>query len=93
MLDHGCGAAVLVAVAGLRALDAVRVDDVRPLLADASAAVVRQATTALLPSADQVPLSLLRELMAENRPHHQRIAATRLLRSAGGRAASREDPP
>ncbi|MBK3631887.1 hypothetical protein JHN52_02705 [Streptomyces sp. MBT97] len=73
-------------MAGLRALDAVRVDDVRPLLADASAAVVRQVTAALLPSADQVPLSLLRGLMAEDRPHHQRIAATRLLRSAGGKS-------
>ncbi|MEU5334131.1 hypothetical protein AB0G51_12430 [Streptomyces asoensis] len=93
LLAHPAPRVRACAVAGLRALDAVRVDDVRPLLADASAAVVRQVTTALLPSADQVPLGLLRELMAENRPHHQRIAATRLLRSAGGKSGIVKEPP
>ncbi|MEU5278030.1 hypothetical protein AB0G87_16615 [Streptomyces asoensis] len=84
LLAHPAPRVRACAVAGLRALDAVRVDDVRPLLADPSAAVVRQVTAALLPSADQVPPSLLRELLAGDRPRHQRIAATRLLRSAAG---------
>ncbi|MFF1476677.1 hypothetical protein ACFVYD_03685 [Streptomyces sp. NPDC058301] len=67
------------AVAGLRALEAVRVDDIRPLLDDSSAAVVRQATAALLPWADHLPPQHLRVLLAENRPRHQRVAAARLL--------------
>ncbi|MER6034022.1 HEAT repeat domain-containing protein [Streptomyces sp. NPDC001835] len=74
------------AVAGLRALDAVRLDDVRPLLDDPSAAVVRQATLALLPWADSVPRERLRALLTEDRPRHQRVAATRLLRAAGAHA-------
>ncbi|MFJ5779268.1 HEAT repeat domain-containing protein [Streptomyces sp. NPDC093094] len=83
LLTHPAPGVRAFAVAGLRALDAVRVDDVRPLLHDPSAAVVRQATTALLPSADQVPKELLRGLLAEDRPRHQRIAAIRLLRALG----------
>ncbi|MFE4874761.1 hypothetical protein [Streptomyces sp. NPDC056682] len=70
-------------VAGLRALEAVHVDDVRPLLDDPSAAVVRQATTALLPWADRIPQELLRQLLVEDRPRHQRVAAVRLLRAVG----------
>ncbi|MCX5205701.1 HEAT repeat domain-containing protein [Streptomyces sp. NBC_00237] len=69
------------AVAGLRELEAVRVDDVRPLLNDPSAAVVRQATAALLPWADRLPQELLRELLTEDRQRHQRVAAVRLLRA------------
>ncbi|MFI1170175.1 HEAT repeat domain-containing protein [Streptomyces melanogenes] len=73
------------AVAGLRALEAVRADDVRPLLDDPSAAVVRQATAALMPWADHLPPQQLRELLAENRPRHQQVAAARLLWAGGVR--------
>ncbi|WP_406368341.1 hypothetical protein OG788_46470 [Streptomyces sp. NBC_00647] len=61
----------------------MRVDDVRPLLDDPSAAVLQQATAALLPWADRVPQKLLRELLTEDRPRHQRVAAIRLLRAVG----------
>ncbi|MEU9318203.1 hypothetical protein [Streptomyces sp. NPDC048295] len=70
-------------MAGLRALEAVRVDGVRPLLDDPSAAAVRQATAAPLPWADRVPHELLRVLLTEDRPRHQPIAAIRLLRVVG----------
>ncbi|MER5966926.1 hypothetical protein [Streptomyces sp. NPDC002057] len=83
LLTHPVPGVRACAVAGLRALDAVRVDDVRPLLDDQSAAVVRQATVALLPWADRVPQEPLRGLLAEGRPRHQRVAAFRLLRAAG----------
>ncbi|WP_426773631.1 hypothetical protein, partial [Pseudomonas aeruginosa] len=59
------------------------VDDIRPLLDDLSAAVVRQATVALLPWADRIPQELLRGLLAKDRPRHQRVAAVRLLRAVG----------
>ncbi|MFE6962161.1 hypothetical protein [Streptomyces sp. NPDC057696] len=83
LLAHPVPGVRACAVAGLRALEAVRVGDVRPLLDDPSAAVVRQATIALLPWADRVPQELLRGLLAEDRPRHQRVAAVRLLRAAG----------
>ncbi|MFE7463360.1 hypothetical protein ACFU6R_04555 [Streptomyces sp. NPDC057499] len=85
LLTHPVPGVRAGAVAGLRALDAVRVDDVRPLLDDPSAAVVRQATAALLPWADRVPRELLHGLLAEGRPRHQRVAAVRLLRAARAR--------
>ncbi|MER6377566.1 hypothetical protein ABT255_57190 [Streptomyces mirabilis] len=83
LLAHPVPGVRACALAGLRALEAVRVDDIRPLLDDPSAAVVRQATAALLPWADCVPQELLRGLLAEDRPRHQRIAAVRLLRAVG----------
>ncbi|MGW7426113.1 HEAT repeat domain-containing protein [Streptomyces sp. NPDC054813] len=83
LLAHPVPGVRACALAGLRALDAVRVDDIRPLLDDPSAAVVRQATAALLPWADRVPQELLRGLLAEDRPRHERIAAVRLLRAVG----------
>ncbi|MFE4695929.1 HEAT repeat domain-containing protein [Streptomyces sp. NPDC056738] len=83
LLTHPAPGVRASAVAGLRALDAVRIDDVRPLLDDPSAVVVRQATAALLPWADRLPLELLRARLTEDRPRHQRIAAIRLLRAAG----------
>ncbi|MFF4185416.1 hypothetical protein ACFYZ9_19680 [Streptomyces sp. NPDC001691] len=45
--------------------------------------MVRQATAALLSWADRIPHELLRQLLAEDRPRHQRIAAIRLLRAVG----------
>ncbi|MER7682302.1 hypothetical protein [Streptomyces sp. NPDC096934] len=83
LLAHPVPCVRAYALAGLRALDAVRVEDVRPLLDDPSAAVVRQATAALLPRADHLPQELLRGLLTEQRPRHQRIAAVRLLRAVG----------
>ncbi|WP_329416499.1 hypothetical protein OG802_33120 [Streptomyces sp. NBC_00704] len=87
LLAHPVPGVRACAVAGLRALEEVRVDDVQPLLDDASAAVVRSATAALLPSADRLPRELLRGLLADGRPRHQRVAAIRLLRAAGVRVA------
>lgn len=83
LLTHPTAGVRAFAVAGLRALDAVRVDDVRTLLDDPSAAVVRQVTAALLPNADRLPHELLRRLLAKDRPRHQRVAAVRLLRASG----------
>lgn len=82
LLAHPVPQVRACAVAGLRALAAVRIDDLQPLLDDASAAVVQQATAALLPWADRVPQGLLHTLLAEDRPRHQRVAAIRLLRAA-----------
>ncbi|MFC0842623.1 HEAT repeat domain-containing protein [Streptomyces noboritoensis] len=83
LLAHPVPGVRACAVAGLRALEAVRADDVRPLLEDSSAAVVRQATAALLPWADHLPPQHLRELLAEHRPRHQQVAAARLLWAGG----------
>jgi hypothetical protein len=83
LLAHPLPAVRACAVAGLRAMEAVHIDDVQPLLDDPSAAVVRQATAALLPWADRIPQELLRGLLAEDRPRHQRVAAVRLLRAIG----------
>ncbi|MDQ0791515.1 hypothetical protein [Streptomyces sp. B1I3] len=83
LLAHSVPGVRACSVAGLRALDAVRIDDVRPLLNDPSAAVVRQATAALLPTADRLPQELLCGLLAEDRPRHQQVAAVRLLRGGG----------
>ncbi|MEV6534193.1 hypothetical protein AB0M86_32150 [Streptomyces sp. NPDC051639] len=83
LLAHPAPGVRAYALAGLRALDAVRVQDIRPLLDDPSAAVVRQATAALLPWADHLPQELLHGLLTEDRPRHQRIAAVRLLRAVG----------
>ncbi|RYJ21806.1 hypothetical protein CU044_6190 [Streptomyces sp. L-9-10] len=83
LLTHPVAGVRARAVAGLRALESAHVDDVRPLLDDSSAAVVRQATAALLPWADRVPHDLLRGLLAKDRPRHQRVAAVRLLRAIG----------
>ncbi|MGW3556650.1 hypothetical protein ACWDNT_04610 [Streptomyces sp. NPDC000963] len=72
------------AVAGLRRLDAVRVDPLVPLLDDGSARVVREAVTALLPWADRLPADeLLRRATTAPAPHVRR-GALRLLAEAGG---------
>ncbi|MFD9789431.1 hypothetical protein ACFWXK_00605 [Streptomyces sp. NPDC059070] len=92
LLAHPAPAVRACAVAGLRALDVVRVDDVRPLLEDPSPAVVRQATAALLPWAARLPHELLHALMAEDRPRHQHVAAIRLTRAAGAHAPHPAEP-
>ncbi|MFD9818628.1 hypothetical protein [Streptomyces violascens] len=83
LLAHPAPGVRACAVAGVRALEAVSVADVQPLLNDPSVAVVRQATKALLPRAGHVPREQLRALLTEDRPRHQRVAAIRLLRAAG----------
>ncbi|MEU4871601.1 HEAT repeat domain-containing protein [Streptomyces sp. NPDC021608] len=83
LLGHPVPRVRAAAVAGLQRLGAVRVDDVRPLLDDPSAAVVGRATTALLPWADRLPREVLHALLTEDRPRHHRVAANRLLRAAG----------
>lgn len=93
LLGHPAPGVRVSAVAGLRALDTVPFDDVRPLLYDPSAAVVRQATAALLPSADRLPREVLRDLRADGRPRHQRVAAIRLLRASGELAPGRDTAP
>ncbi|WP_053649168.1 MULTISPECIES: hypothetical protein [unclassified Streptomyces] len=72
------------AVAGLRRLDAVRVEPLVPLLDDGSARVVREAVTALLPWADRLPADgLLRRATTAPAPH-VRGGALRLLAETGG---------
>ncbi|MGW2562162.1 hypothetical protein ACWCXB_23475 [Streptomyces sp. NPDC001514] len=88
------------AVAGLRTLDKVDTERLRPLLDDPAPAVARETVSALLPSADRLPEDWLARRLAADRPAHTRRAAFRLLRAQGGiaqlRAAVRllddEDP-
>ncbi|WP_329226837.1 hypothetical protein OG488_06745 [Streptomyces sp. NBC_01460] len=67
------------AVAGLRALDAVRSDRVEPLLDDPVPAVVRAACRALLPYAAGLDRERLRARLAPDRLRAARTAARRLL--------------
>ena len=71
------------AVAGLRALDAVRREGLTPLLDDPSSAVVRAATRALLPHAGEFPVEWLRERDTPESRRAVRVGAQRLLRAAG----------
>ncbi|MFJ3502343.1 hypothetical protein [Streptomyces sp. NPDC090135] len=89
LTGHGRPRVRASAVAGLRRLDAVRVDPLVPLLDDGSARVVRETVTALLPWADRLPAdALLRRATAGPAPH-VRKGALRLLAETGG-AAFRE---
>ncbi|GHG53893.1 HEAT repeat domain-containing protein [Streptomyces griseocarneus] len=67
------------AVAALHALGAAEPEFLRPLIDDPSAAVAREATTALVPSAERLPEAWLWERLAADRPRHVRSAACRLL--------------
>ncbi|MFJ3793225.1 HEAT repeat domain-containing protein [Kitasatospora sp. NPDC090091] len=85
LLDHPAPQVrvhVLRALRGLGALPAARATD---LLRDDSAAVVREAATALLPSARHLPADLLWDLLAD--PHRP------ALRHAGYRLLARRDRP
>ncbi|MFJ3817278.1 hypothetical protein [Streptomyces sp. NPDC090056] len=89
LTGHGRPRVRASAVAGLRRLDAVRVEPLVPLLDDGSARVVRETVTALLPWADRLPAdALLRRATAGPAPH-VRKGALRLLAETGG-AAFRE---
>ncbi|MEU2868829.1 hypothetical protein ABZ769_06430 [Streptomyces olivoreticuli] len=79
LLVHPTGAVRARAVAGLRALGTVEPEQLRPLLADPSAAVVREVSLALVPTAARLSELLLWERLAPDRPPHIRAAAYRLL--------------
>ncbi|MFI9724143.1 HEAT repeat domain-containing protein [Streptomyces sp. NPDC052396] len=98
LLAHPAAGVRAQAVAGLRALDLADAERLRPLLDDPVPAVVRETTTALLPSAGQLPADWLLERIEAQRPRHIRLAAFRLLDAYGGIVALRaavglmEDP-
>ncbi|MFI6556885.1 hypothetical protein ACWGBY_19975 [Streptomyces griseus] len=81
LVEHPLPAVRLHAIGGLRALDVVVRERLTPLLDDPSPAVVRAATRALLPEAAGIPVRLLRERSAPDRPRAVRVAADRLLRA------------
>ena len=98
LLAHPVAGVRARAVAGLRALDCADAKQLRPLLDDAAAGVVREAAVALLPSVKQLPVDWLLERTGSERPRHIRIGAFRLLDARGGIVALRvavgllEDP-
>ncbi|MFF2045891.1 hypothetical protein ACFVVX_36275 [Kitasatospora sp. NPDC058170] len=85
LLDNPAAPVRAQALRALRSLDAVPVPRATALLRDASGTVVKEAATALIPSAAQVPADLLGELLTD--PH--RPAARR----AGYRLLARHDRP
>ncbi|MGR6975235.1 hypothetical protein ACU639_37645 [Streptomyces cynarae] len=98
LLAHPAAGVRARAVAGLRALDCVDVKQLRSLLDDPAAGVVRETALALLPSAKELPADWLLERTGSERPQHVRVAAFRLLDAYGGIVALRaavallEDP-
>ncbi|MFD5539977.1 HEAT repeat domain-containing protein [Streptomyces sp. NPDC127079] len=89
LLAHPVGGVRARAVAGLRALDCVVVDQLRPLLDDPAAGVVRETAVALLPWAGELPADWLLERTGAERPRHVRVGAFRLLDARGGAEALR----
>jgi hypothetical protein len=83
LASHPSAAVRARAVAGLRVLDVGVVRRLLPLLDDPAPGVVREATLALLPSADLVPDEWLMERLADG-PRAMRVAAFRLLDARGG---------
>ncbi len=79
LLTHPTGAVRARAVAALRIIGTVETERLRPLLADPSAAVTREASVALVPDAARLSELLLWEHLAPERPRHIRTAAYRLL--------------
>lgn len=86
LIGHATPAVRARAVAGLRALDVAVTERLRVLLDDPAPAVAREAATALLPSARQVPVEWLLLRIRQDRPRHTRVAAFRLLCAQGGSA-------
>ncbi|MFC8295884.1 hypothetical protein ACFUJ0_28895 [Streptomyces sp. NPDC057242] len=86
LTGHGRPRVRASAVAGLRRLDAVRVEPLVPLLDDGSARVVRETVTALLPWADRLPADALLRRAADGHAPHVRKGALRLLAETGGAA-------
>ncbi|MGW2180294.1 hypothetical protein ACWCXX_19730 [Streptomyces sp. NPDC001732] len=98
LLAHPVAGARARAVAGLRALDCVDAEQLRPLLDDPAAAVARETAVALLPWAKELPADWLLERTGSQQPRHVRVSAFRLLDAHGGLMALRaavgllEDP-
>ncbi|MGC5003003.1 hypothetical protein [Streptomyces sp. DT203] len=92
LVTHSVPAVRVHAVTGLRALDAVRHEQLLPLLDDPSPAVVRAVTQALLPDADRIPHEWLLVRTGADRSRALRVAAERLLR-AHVRATVRQRRP
>ncbi|MEU6807546.1 hypothetical protein ABZ920_00640 [Streptomyces sp. NPDC046831] len=98
LLAHPAAGVRAQAVAGLRALDCVDTERLRPLFDDPAAGVVRETAVTLLPSAQGLPADWLLERTGSERPRHVRVAALRLLDARGCIAALRaavgllEDP-
>ncbi|GGR02438.1 hypothetical protein [Streptomyces griseomycini] len=84
LLAHPAPTVRARAVAGLRALDVTDVARLLPLLEDPAPGVVREASTALLPSAGTLPDDWLTGFLTADRPRHARVAAFRLLDARGG---------
>ncbi|MFF5026051.1 hypothetical protein ACFY2J_17795 [Streptomyces collinus] len=84
LLAHRAEGVRARAVAGLRVLDCVVVEQLRPLLDDPAAAVVRETAVALLPSARELPADWLLQRTGSERPRHVRVGAFRLLDARGG---------
>ncbi|MFJ3230175.1 hypothetical protein [Streptomyces sp. NPDC086787] len=98
LVDHPAPGVRGRAVGGLRLLDVTDVPRMRALLDDPAPGVVREATLALLPSAELLDEEWLTERLAAERPRWVRVSAYRLLVAHGGavqlRAATRlaDDP-
>lgn len=84
LLAHPVPAVRARAVAGLRVLDVAVTERLRPLLDDPAPAVAREACTALLPSARQLPTEWLLARIGPEAPRPTRVAAFRLLCAQGG---------
>ncbi|MEV5802891.1 hypothetical protein [Streptomyces collinus] len=89
LLAHQAAGVRARAVAGLRELDCVDAKQLRPLLDDPAAAVVRETAVALLPSAKDQPADWLLRRTDSERPRHVRVGAFRLLDARGGIVALR----
>ncbi|MEV6081570.1 hypothetical protein AB0L80_41775 [Streptomyces sp. NPDC052069] len=87
LLVHPAAGVRARAVAGLRALDCVDAKQLRPLLDDPAAAVVRETAAALLPLAKELPAEWLLERTSTDRLRHVRVGAFRLLDARGGTVA------
>ncbi|MEW1830521.1 hypothetical protein [Streptomyces sp. NPDC088196] len=83
LVSHPAAAVRARALGGLRTLDVVDVPRLLPLLDDPAPGVVREATLALLPSADLVPDEWLTERLVDG-SRAMRVAAFRLLDARGG---------
>ncbi|ATW47624.1 hypothetical protein [Streptomyces peucetius] len=83
-MSHPVAAVRAQAVAGLRLLESVPVEDTLLLVDDPSAALAREASRALLPYARRLPADRLTERLSPPWPTPTRRAAFRLLRACGG---------
>ncbi|MFI9202867.1 hypothetical protein [Streptomyces sp. NPDC053048] len=89
LLAHPLAAVRARAVRALRMLDTAGPEQLVPLLDDPSAAVVRETSLALTPTATRLPEEYLRPRLAADRPRYVRLAAFRLLAAHGTAAQLR----